>query len=227
MLPLNLLDGGNTDNTGVCRAVMQGATHLSVLAFGILDFRGLFQNNGIEIKSANMCVYSDIFKCSEREQGYLKKIIYDDESTNHMSDSEIKREIENDILANPEAKPNFTFVERKTYYQSNEQQKFLKKMFLCKFRDLQVNLHPHYFDLKTIERQDKRMVKEFSIAFGLPTDYGLQRGALENDFSNYGPFCDEIFASIQNGFVENFESGQVSGGGSNIAEAKTFQKFIF
>ena len=227
MLPLNLLDGGNTDNTGVCRAVMEGATHLSVLAFGILDFKGLFDNNSIEIKSANMCIYSEIFKCSKKEHGYLKKIVYDDESTNHMSDSEIKDVIEKDILANPGIEPNFTFVGRKTYYQSNDQQKYLKKMFLCKFRDLKVNLHPHYFDQRTIKRQEKKVVKELSIAFGIPGQYGLQRGALENDFSNYGPFCDEIFAAIHNGFVQNRDSKQGSGKNSSIAEANVFREFMF
>ena len=227
LVPLNILDGGNTDNTGVSRAVMEGATHLSILAFGLLDFAGLFENNGIEVKSANMCVYSEIFKCSKREQEYLKMITYQNELTNSMSDAEIKQFIENDVSMSPGIEPNFVFVCRKTYHQSLEQQKYLNKMFVCKFQDLKVNPHPHYFNCT--ENQN-RVVKDLSIAFGIPQDYGLQRGALENDFSNYGPFCDEIFAAIQNGFEDEFTSKQSinrSRVQNNENRATAFRQFIF
>ena len=101
-------------------------------------------------------------------------------------------------------------------------------MFVCKFQDLKVNPHPHYFNCSS-ENQN-RVVKELSIAFGLPQDYGLQRGALENDFSNYGPFCDEIFAAIQNGLEDEFKSKQSinrSRVQNNENQASAFRQLIF
>ena len=82
MFPLNVSDGGYTDNTGIGRAVMEGATHITCFAFNTEDFIGLFQNN--EIEGFPYYLHFEIFECSKDEMENLKKIL----STEQLEDFE-------------------------------------------------------------------------------------------------------------------------------------------
>ena len=61
------------------------------------------------------------------------------------------------------------FLGHKTYHRESNQQKFLQKMFVCKFRDV----NPHYFKLSAVDAQEELK----GIVFCIPQVFRLQRGA--------------------------------------------------
>ena len=213
IFPLNVADGGCTDNSGIGRAVMEGATQISSLAFNTDDFLGLFENN--EGHGFPFTMYFEIFKCSKNEMGYLKKILNGEDLSG---------------LETEETNRNFTFVCRKTFHQSRGKNRFLKKLFMCKFRDVCVRHNPYYFDLNSTENLTNNVVKEMSVIFALNQEpFGMMGGCLDADFTHYGTWIDEIHSALQNGFIEDGkgEDDDVANMDSKIASAIAFREFIF
>ena len=96
---------------------------------------------------------------------------------------------------------NFTFVSRKTFHQTKGKNRFLKKLFMCKFRDIAMKPNPYYFDLETSKNSGNKVVKEISIVFAPEQPlFGLMGGCLDADFTHYGTWIDEIHSALQMGF---------------------------
>ena len=214
LFPLNVSDGGYTDNTGIGRAVMEGATHISCLAFNTDDFLGLFENNNLQ--TYPLFMHFDVFKCTKDEMILLKKIL--------------AGETLPDLKKEQSKNQNFTFVSRETFRQSKGQTRFLKRLFMCKFRDVSVRHNPYYFDLKTTTANTtNKVVKEIAIIFALEQPlFGLMGGCLDANFTHYGIWVEEIQSALQNGFVQE---GKVEHKALNldekIASALAFRDFMF
>ena len=101
---------------------------------------------------------------------------------------------------------------------------------MCKFYDLKVSPNPYYFDPKSMLDQNERIVKELSIVFALGQDnFGFGTGCLDEDFSNYGEWADEIHSAIQNGFTKKYESEGDSNGLDlrGFGKSCPFRNFMF
>ena len=171
---------------------MEGASHISCFAFSINSFIGLFENNGLG-SSFPMFTYFDIFKCYKEEMVFLKKVLQGE----NLSDTD------------PESiNQNFTFVYRKTFRLSEGKNLFLKKLFVCKFRDLSVKPNPYYFDLEATKNSTKSFVKEMSVIFAeSQRGFGIMNGSLDADFTHYGTWVEEIHCALENGFDDDGEVG--------------------
>jgi hypothetical protein len=214
LMPLNISDGGTTDNTGIGRAVMERATHISCFAFDTESFIGLFENNGLG-SSFPLNIYFDIFKCNKEEMEFLNKVL-NGEDLSDMDPESINQ--------------NFKFVCRKTFRQSEGKSSLLKKLFICKFRDLSVKPNPYYFDPEATENSTISIVKEMSVVFAVPqTGFGISNGSLDADFTNYGTWVEEIHCALENGFDEDGELGEDFSASlkDKISSATILREFLF
>jgi hypothetical protein len=212
LFPINVSDGGCTDNTGIGRAVMERVSHISCLAFNTDDFLGLFENNDLSIYPL---MYFDIFKCTKEEMAFLKKII----SGEDLSDLDTKSFCK-----------NFTFVSRKTFHQTKGQNRFLKNLFMCKFRNLFIKQNPYYLDLEAEKDSNYNVVKEISIIFALEQfPFGLMGGCLDENFTHYGTWIEEIHSALQNGFEEDGKNWKHYSPtlDDKISSANAFREFMF
>ena len=215
LFPLNIADGGYVDNTGIARAVMDSASHISGFAFNTSDFLSLFDNNEFQNGHPFTCSFA-IFDCTEEEGNYLKNIV-DDDDKSYLNDQFISQ--------------NFKFVSRKTFRQSKGQDRFLKKLYMCKFRDLRIKYNPYYFDVDDTKKLENDVVQELSVIFAIETLEwkGMGRSNPDTDLKGYGVWVDEIHSALQNGFVEDEEKGEnyIASKDDKISSARSFRDFLF
>ena len=198
---------------------MEGATHISCFAFNTDDFLGLFDNN--DFLTHPLSMYFEIFNCTKDEMAYLRRILAED----NLND-----------IKKPEKNENFSFVSRQTFRQSKGKNRFLKQLFMCKFRDVSVKPNPYYFDLETSKNCNK-VIQEINIIFALEqSPFGMMGGCLDADFTHYGTWIDEIHSAIQNGFQQEEAVAQNENSRSlvrsismdkKISSAIAFRDFMF
>jgi hypothetical protein len=216
LFPLNIADGGFTDNTGISRAVMEGASHISCFAFNTGDFLGLFDSNEFQANHP-MTYYFGIFNCIQEELDDLKKILDNTDDLAHLNAKSVHQ--------------NFKFVCRKTFRQFEGKDQLLKKLFMCKFQDVSIKHNPYYFDLDAKRNSGNEVVQELSIIFAIPQEEWKARGKsnLDTDLTNYGIWVEEIHSALQNGFAEDGEMGDnyVPTLDDKISSAIALRDFIF
>ena len=192
--PLNMIDGGYTDNTGITRAVVEGASHLTVVGFYGTDLMHRFYYPGLEDEGRSWYKPEQCraFKADKKGIDFLEKFLKSLEDQNYSAEvpeGGLKFE-------------HFTVDWRKEFKFDNDNNKFLARLHMLKFSDLSVLCKEGEGQAcgnrgYSMKDTNVDVVDSMTVVFipQLP-GWGIQNGCLAQDMETYAVYVNEIYSAL-------------------------------